>query len=337
MEISRRHALALIGAAASLPALAACGEPELTDAATVTVMLDWVPNTNHTGLYVARANGYYTDENLTVTLVEPGAGTAENSVASGAADFGVSFQENVTLARIKNRPIVSVAAVIQHNTSGFASPVDRAIRRPRDFAGKKYGAFGMDIERQVLSALMECDQGDFSAIEFVDIGATDSFVAWERGDVDFIWIFEGWTGIEAGLRGVDLDFMRLNDLDCVPDYYTPVLITGEQMIAERPDVVRRWIRATARGYQFAIDQPDAAGMTALMHASASGRTICEPPLSFSGMSQRQESFPNCSSGSTLRNAGRPYRGVRNRPTSPQFYSSRAGGCRRGRAPRIAGA
>lgn len=258
MEISRRHALALIGAAASLPALAACGEPELTDAATVTVMLDWVPNTNHTGLYVARANGYYTDENLTVTLVEPGAGTAENSVASGAADFGVSFQENVTLARIKNRPIVSVAAVIQHNTSGFASPVDRAIRRPRDFAGKKYGAFGMDIERQVLSALMECDQGDFSAIEFVDIGATDSFVAWERGDVDFIWIFEGWTGIEAGLRGVDLDFMRLNDLDCVPDYYTPVLITGEQMIAERPDVVRRWIRATARGYQFAIDQPDAA-------------------------------------------------------------------------------
>ena len=52
--------------------------------------------------------------------------------------------------------------------------------------------------------------------------------------------------------------MRLNDLDCVPDYYTPVLITGEQMIAERPDVVRRWIRATARGYQFAIDQPDAA-------------------------------------------------------------------------------
>ena len=149
-------------------------------------------------------------------------------------DFGVSFQENVTLARIENVPIVSIAAVIQHNTSGFASPVDRAIRRPRDFAGKKYGSFGLEIERQILSSLMECDGGDFSAIEFVDIGASDPFVAWERGDVDFIWIFEGWTHIEAQQRGIDLDFMRLNDLDCIPDYYTPVLITGEQMIAERP-------------------------------------------------------------------------------------------------------
>ena len=88
-----------------------------------------MPNTNHTGLYVARANGYYADENLTVSIVEPGASSAEASVASGAADFGVSFQENVTLARIENVPIVSIAAVIQHNTSGFASPVDRAIRR----------------------------------------------------------------------------------------------------------------------------------------------------------------------------------------------------------------
>ncbi len=258
MQISRRRSLALIGAAAALPALAACGEPEPTAPVAVTVMLDWVPNTNHTGLYVARANGYYADENLTVSIVEPGASSAEASVASGAADFGVSFQENVTLARIENVPIVSIAAVIQHNTSGFASPVDRAIRRPRDFAGKKYGSFGLEIERQILSSLMECDGGDFSAIEFVDIGASDPFVAWERGDVDFIWIFEGWTHIEAQQRGIDLDFMRLNDLDCIPDYYTPVLITGEQMIAERPDVVQRWVRATARGYQLAIDEPSAA-------------------------------------------------------------------------------
>ena len=80
-------------------------------------MLDWVPNTNHTGLYVAQANGYFSDEDLEVKIVEPGATGAESVVGSGAADFGVSFQENVTLGRVEGVPIVSVAAVFQHNTS----------------------------------------------------------------------------------------------------------------------------------------------------------------------------------------------------------------------------
>jgi len=257
MKVTRRRAVGLFGVLAATPWIAACGEPEKAPT-SVSVMLDWVPNTNHTGLYVAQANGYFAQEQLEVTIVEPGTAGADAVVGSGAADFGVSFQENVTLARVEEVPIVSVAAVIQHNTSGFAAPTDRNIRRPRDFEGKKYGAWGSDTERQVLASLMECDGGDIDQIEFVDIGMIDPFVGWERGDVDFVWIFEGWTGIEAKLRGVDLRFLGLTDLGCVPDYYTPVLITNEQLIADHPDVVQRWVRAVARGYEFAIDNPAAA-------------------------------------------------------------------------------
>ncbi len=257
MMISRRRTLVFLAASAALPLAAACGE-SAAETAKITIMLDWVPNTNHTGLYVAIDQGYYAEENLTATIVEPGTLGVEAAVASGAADFGVSFQEQVTLARVQDVPIVSVAAVIQHNTSGFAAPTDRKIRRPRDFEGRTYGGFGLEIETQVLRALMECDGGDFDQIEFVDIGASDPFVAWERGDVDFVWIFEGWTGIEARMRGVELTFLRLNDLECIPDYYTPVLVTGERMLSEREDVVQRFVRATARGYQYAIDQPEAA-------------------------------------------------------------------------------
>ena len=184
MMISRRRTLAFLAGSAALPLVAACGE-SAAESAKITIMLDWVPNTNHTGLYVALDQGYYANENL-----EPGTSGVEAAVASGAADFGVSFQEQVTLARVQDVPIVSVAAVIQHNTSGFAAPTDRKIRRPRDFAGKTYGGFGFEIETQVLRALMECDGGDFDQIEFVDIGASDPFVAWERGDMDFQWIFE---------------------------------------------------------------------------------------------------------------------------------------------------
>lgn len=267
MTISRRRALRFMLGTAAAPLVTACGEGS-QEQASVTLMLDWVPNTNHTGFYVARDFGFYKDENLDVSIVEPGTTGTVAAVAGRAAEFGVSFQEEVTLARVQNIPLVSIAAIIQHNTSGFASPVNRKIRTPRDFAGKRYGAFGYGFEKQVLSALMQCDGGDAQAVEqveFVDIGSTDMFVAWERGDVDFAWIFEAWDGVRAQQLGVDLNYARLTDLDCIPDYYTPVLVTSEALIADNPNVVQRFVRATARGYRKAINEPEGAA-TALIRA-----------------------------------------------------------------------
>ncbi len=233
----------------------------------VTFGLDWTPNTNHTGLYVAQEEGYYQEEGLAVDIVQAQeGGTVEQLVAAGRLDFGVSFQENVTNARLEEVPIVSIAAIIQHNTSGFASRADAGITRPADFAGKKYGSWGSPMERAVIEELMACDGGDFAAVEFVDVGSSDFFVATERGDVDFMWIFQGWTGIEAEIRGIDINTVMINDLDCVPDYYTPVIITSEQMIAERPEVVRGFLNATSRGYQFAIENSDEAATMLLAAA-----------------------------------------------------------------------
>ncbi|GAB4194472.1 MAG: ABC transporter substrate-binding protein [Roseiflexaceae bacterium] len=218
--------------------------------------LDWTPNTNHTGLYVARDKGYYRDVALNVEIVQAQeGGTVEQLVAAGRLDFGISYQEGVTQARVEGLPIVSVAAVIQHNTSGFASRASAGITSPKDFEGKKYGAYGSPVERAVIQGLMECAGADVNKVQFVDIGSTDFFVATERGDVDFAWIFQGWTGMEAEQRNVPLNVVMMNDLNCVPDYYTPVLITSEKLIAERPDLVRRFVEATARGYQFAISNP----------------------------------------------------------------------------------
>ncbi|HEU4324342.1 MAG TPA: ABC transporter substrate-binding protein [Roseiflexaceae bacterium] len=225
----------------------------------VTVGLDWTPNTNHTGLYVARDNGYYRETALEVEIVQAQeGGTVEQLVAAGRLDFGISYQEGVTQARVEGLPIVSVAAVIQHNTSGFASRADLGIKTPKDFEGKKYGAYGSPVERAVIQGLMECAGADVEKVQFVDIGSTDFFVATERGDVDFAWIFQGWTGMEAASRGVALNTVMMNELNCVPDYYTPVLITSEKLIAERPNLVRDFVQATARGYQFAIAGPDEA-------------------------------------------------------------------------------
>ncbi len=235
---------------------APAAEPDLTP---VRFGLDWTPNTNHTGVYVADAQGYYRDQGLTVEILQAQeGGTVEQLVATGKLDFGVSYQEAVTQARIEGLPVVSIAAIIQHNTSGFASRAEEGITDPAGFAGKKYGAFGSPIENAVITGLMECAGADAAQVEFVDIGSADFFVATERGDVDFAWVFEGWTGMEAEERGIPLNIVMINDQNCIPDYYTPVIVTGEQTIAERPDVIQRFMQAVSQGYQFAIAQPDEA-------------------------------------------------------------------------------
>lgn len=232
-------------------------EPPKTEPQRVSVLLDWFPNTNHTGLYAAQAQGYYAAEGLDVTIVQPSGGSNPQLVATDQADFAVSYQEEVTTARSQDIPVVALAAVIQHNTSGFASPAAKNIKSPKDFEGKSYGGWGSPAETAVLKALMAQYDADFNTIQMVNIGDADFFASMERG-IDFAWIFQAWTGIEAQLKNMPLHFVSLKDENKVFDYYTPVLITSENNIAQNPELISKFMRATAKGYQYSIDDPDQA-------------------------------------------------------------------------------
>lgn len=239
--------------------MAGCAAPKTETQQTapekITVMLDWFPNTNHSGLYVAQDQGYYAEEGLDVSIVQPAEGGNPQLVATGKADFAVSYQEEVTTARSQDIPVVALAAVIQHNTSGFASPADRNIQTPKDFEGKTYGGWGSPAEEAVLKVLMAKYGADFNKLKIVNIGSADFFASIEKG-IDFAWIFQGWTGIEARTKGIALNFIDLKDEAQVFDYYTPVIIASEDKIAQNPELVRKFMRATAKGYDFAIEKPD---------------------------------------------------------------------------------
>lgn len=223
----------------------------------VEVVLDWTPNTNHTGLYVAKAKGYYEEEGLDVDIIQPGEAGADAVVASGEVPFGISNQESVTLARTQGFPLVSVAAVIQHNTSGFAAPRDHGVKTPKDFEGKTYGGWGSPIEAAMIESLMAETGSDFSKVEIMNIGNSDFFTAMDNG-IDFAWIFYAWTGIEAELRGDPVDIVWLTDYSEKLDYYTPALVTNEKLIQEQPELVEKFVRATAKGYNDAAAQPEDA-------------------------------------------------------------------------------
>lgn len=223
----------------------------------VSVVLDWTPNTNHTGLYAAKEKGYFKAEGLDVDIIMPGEAGADQLVASGKADFGVGYQEAITQARIQGVPLVSIAAVIQHNTSGFASPAAKNIKTPKDFEGKTYGGWGSPVEKAVIASLMQKENADVFKLKIINTGDSDFFTAVKR-DVDFAWIYYGWTGVEAELRNEKLNMIYLTDYSKKLDYYTPVLETNEKMIANNPETVKAFLKAAAKGYEFAIKNPDQA-------------------------------------------------------------------------------
>jgi len=245
--------------------LAAC-KPKTQSAplTPVTLTLDWTPNTNHTGLYVALDKGYYRDCGLDVKIMQPGQGYTDQLVASGKSELGVSFQENVTRARSEDIPLISIAAILQHNTSGFASLKSAHIQSPKDFAGKRYGSWDSPSELAILKAITQKAGADFSKVKVVS-GITDFFATIGR-DADIEWIYWGWEGIQAQQRKLDINFIPLRELDPVMDYYTPVLITSDALVKTRPALIKSFLEATEKGYQFCIAQPDSAAAILLKHA-----------------------------------------------------------------------
>lgn len=252
--------------------LAACTtvapSPTTAPLTPVTLMLDWVPNTNHTGFFVAQEKGYFTEAGLQVQIIQPGEVLAEQAVVGGAADFGVSFQEQVTLARAdESAPLVSLAAILQSNTSGFAARADQGVNTPADWGGLRYGSFGSPFEAPTLIKLMECAGGDFSQLQVVNTGFSDPLALLSENRIDLAWIFYGWQGIQAEQQGLGLNIEMMSEwFDCIPDYYTPILITSEQTIKERPEVVRAFVGAVSHGYTFAIENPDEAASVLLRAA-----------------------------------------------------------------------
>src|SRR5699024_3947136 len=119
----------------------------------VTFVLDWTPNTNHTGVYVAQEEGYFAEEGLDVEIMLP-----------GKADLGISYQEGLMMARNEDLPLVSVAAIIQHNTAGYASPVEKGIKEPADFEGKKFGGVGTELEQVMMETILEKDDVDIETV-----------------------------------------------------------------------------------------------------------------------------------------------------------------------------
>ena len=230
------------------------------DAATATTLvLDWTPNTNHGGIYLAEANGWYADAGIDLEIIQPGDAGGLQAVAAGRAEFAISVQESLVPAQAEGVPVISIAAIVQHNTSSLLALTERGISGPADLPGHRYGGWGGPLERALLDRLVECAGGDPAGVDFVEVGNTDYRVGLESGAFDVVWVYEGWDKLRLQQAGVDVTTIPfIEHTDCIPDWYTPLIATSAQLIDDDPELVEAFLAATTRGYEAAIGDPDAA-------------------------------------------------------------------------------
>lgn len=249
--------IALILSVVIIFSLSACGK---TEQDKITIVLDWTPNTNHTGIFVAQANGYFEEAGLNVEVVQPPEAGAEALVASGKAQFGVSFQDSLAPAFIGDNaiPVTAVAAVIQHNTSGIISRKGEGMDTPKGLEGKKYATWDLDVEKETIRDVMKADGGNFDLVELIPSTVTDEVSALKSGSVDAIWIFYAWAGIACQTAGLETDYFEFADINPVFDYYTPVIIGNNAWLDENPETAKAFIAALSKGYTYAVENPKAA-------------------------------------------------------------------------------
>ena len=239
-----------------------------SSSAKISIVLDWTPNTNHTGLFVAKELGYFKEEGLeNVEIVQPPEGSTTALIGAGGAQFGISFQD--TLAKSFSNdspvPVTTVAAIIQHNTSGIISLKDKGIDSPKKLEGHKYATWDDEIEKAILKKIITDDGGDFSKVKMIPNTVTDVVMALKT-DIDAVWVYYAWDGVATELAGLQTNFLNFADYGKELDYYSPVIIANNDYLKKNPEEAKKVLRAIKKGYEYAIANPEEAAKILVKNA-----------------------------------------------------------------------
>jgi ABC-type nitrate/sulfonate/bicarbonate transport system substrate-binding protein len=254
--VHRRSSLIILATVlAAVVAGCGLGTSPTPKPANVRLALDWTPNTNHSGFYVARHEGWYRDAGITLEVLPYATTAPEALLAAHQAECGISFQDSMTFAVAAGADITSVMAILQKTGSAIAVLETSAIQRPKDLDGKVYAGFGYPNEEPTLRAVIEADggTGEFDVVT-LDVAAYDALYS---GRADFTIPFTAWEGVEATQKGIALRYFRFSDYG-FPEFYQVVLACDRAWLEREPDAAKRFMAATVRGFEMAADDPDRA-------------------------------------------------------------------------------
>ncbi len=242
--------------------LTACSSGENPN--KIRFALDWTPNTNHTGLYVALQEGYFRDAGLEVEILPWNNTSPDALIDAGNAEFGISFQSSATFAKAGGADIVSVLAPLQHWATAIGVKADRGeLDSPKALDRKIYAGFGDSGEVETVRQVIK-NAGGTGNFENITLG-TSAYEAVYSGKADFTVPFIAWEGIEAQHRGTPFKYFHYTDFG-FPDAYAIIVDGSRRWLDKNPDQARKFVQALQKGYQLAADNPD-KGAQALLDAN----------------------------------------------------------------------
>ena len=231
-------------------------EDSSNDKNEVSIILDWFPNANHTGLYAGIKHDSFINEGLTLSIHAPSDPTTVLAlVADQQYDFGIFYQPDLLLARSEGVPVVAIAGIVNRPLNAIMILKDSGIKTPSDLAGKKIGYPGIEWNRSMLATMLESDGVSLVDVELIDVGWSLAPTLLS-GEVDAI-IGAYWTheSIVMENEGYDIEIIKPDEWG-VPPYYELVIVTSEQFFQDEKDKVKKFVRGMSNGYQHAISDPD---------------------------------------------------------------------------------
>ncbi len=229
---------------------------------TVTLALDWTPNTDHTGFYVADTLGYYREAGIRLRIIPYTTTLPDELVSAGKADFGISFESEVAIDETEGLPVTSVMAILQHMASVVGFRPGSEIRKPRDLVGKTFAWDGGTDEVASIEYLIDEDGGQGKLpdgkpnFNVVDLN-TSAYEAVYDGHANFDFPLVTWEVIQARLAGEPMDYFNFQHWG-FPDRYEVVLISSHAFLKNEPSLASRFVQASAKGFTYAAQHPAAA-------------------------------------------------------------------------------
>lgn len=215
--------------------IVACGTK---DEKKVEFLLDWLPNTNHTGLFVALDKGYFKELGIDFKIINASEESTSDLVINNKAALGIYYQDYLSHKLAKGANVTAVASLIEHNTSGILSS-----KKLEDI--KTYGTYNYPLEIAIIKSILKnvklLPNNDFSIVASLENNMFDSAFA-----------YYGWDGVMANNKGYNFYYLK----DFGFDFYTPIIIANNEFLQNNKKLVKQTLKAIKKGYIYAIKHPD---------------------------------------------------------------------------------
>jgi ABC-type nitrate/sulfonate/bicarbonate transport system substrate-binding protein len=220
---------------------------------TIKVILDWFPNTNHTGFYIALKKGYFQEAGLDVQI----SGDVHGVLETHAADMVVAPQISILEKIAEGKALTAIATLTQKNDSGIVSLKESGITSPKMLEGKRLTHWEPEWFHGIIGKAVEKDGGDYSKVNLVPMDVGD-IVGTLGNTADATWVYENWENQELIEAGKEINYFNLADIDPLFDFCAPCLGATHKLLEERPDDVRNFLACLDRGYREAAKHPEEA-------------------------------------------------------------------------------